>query len=206
MRHIWCTLDWSHSRPWLLSCYEMQINACNPPPTILHSLHRATLPLSGALFCSVSEMVFRIRHWADNRGVYVTPYSVKGCVGSLTEHLTPFATRNHRLAYCLTATYGRTFSTAADGFIKVILHASSWWGIYMRPHMRTYTSTDRLVDWLIDWLIDRSVDWLIDNFSPLYPFLSFPLSPLISSPTSTHTIRRIPKCWRYWAATPRTSH
>ena len=40
--------------------------------------------------------------------------NVKGLASSLTYPLLNFANRFHRLAYCLTATYGRTLCTAAE--------------------------------------------------------------------------------------------
>ena len=46
-------------------------------------------------------------------------YSAKGCVRSLLSGLVPAARRNHRLALCLTATYGRTLSKASEDLMQV---------------------------------------------------------------------------------------
>jgi hypothetical protein len=56
--------------------------------------------------------------------MYVTQRSARGVVGFLIEPLTPFAKRSHRLALCLSATYGRTLSKASGDLIKVRIATS----------------------------------------------------------------------------------
>ena len=69
----------------------------------------------------ISGMILSADHWAKGRvGTYVAPYSLKGCVRAVTDRLTPFTHTTHRLAFCLTATYGRTLSKAAEDFVQVV--------------------------------------------------------------------------------------
>ena len=75
----------------------------------------------GAMLSPISGMILSADHWAKGRvGGYVAPYSLKGCVRAVTDRLTPFTHTTHRLAFCLTATYGRTLSKAAEDFVQVV--------------------------------------------------------------------------------------
>ena len=56
--------------------------------------------------------------------MYVTQRSARGIVGYLIEPFTPFAKKTHRLALCLSATYGRTLSKASGDLIKVSTEAT----------------------------------------------------------------------------------
>ena len=75
--------------------------------------------LVGAALSSISDVILSVDHWAKGRGDYVPPYSTRGCVRSFVSGLVPMAKRNHRLALCLTATYGRTLSKASEVLMQV---------------------------------------------------------------------------------------
>ena len=78
----------------------------------------------GAALSSMSDVILSVDQWAKGRGNYVPPYSTRGCVRSFISSLVPMAARNHRLALCLTATYGRTLSKASEVLMQVIAGAN----------------------------------------------------------------------------------
>jgi Plasma-membrane choline transporter len=67
----------------------------------------------GALICPLAQVVLGLHYWSQGRslGGYM---SGRGLVSSLCFPFVPVASRYHRLAHCLTATYGRTFCKAAE--------------------------------------------------------------------------------------------
>jgi len=69
----------------------------------------------GALFSPLSHRILAMHNWSRGRpSTVVTRCSARGFVGSFCAPFLYSARRHHRLAFCLTATYGRTLCKAAE--------------------------------------------------------------------------------------------
>ena len=72
----------------------------------------------GALLCPFSQMILFLNHWSKYRlNMNANKLSFRGVVGMLVLPFVEFSNRHNKLAFCLTATYGRTLCKAADDHI-----------------------------------------------------------------------------------------
>jgi hypothetical protein len=69
----------------------------------------------GALLASPSQVVLNLDHWLRRGPQYaVHPCSLRGLLSRAVTPLLPRAQSHNRLAYCVAATYGRTFVRSAS--------------------------------------------------------------------------------------------
>ncbi len=72
----------------------------------------------GALLCPFAQVVLFLNHWSKSRlSVTASKCSFRGIVGILVSPFVEFSNRHNKLAFCLTATYGRTLCKAAEDHI-----------------------------------------------------------------------------------------
>lgn len=131
------------------------------PSSLPFTLSPSPCPL-GAAFSPIADAIVSIDQWAKGKGAYVTQRSVRGIVGYLIEPFTPFAKRSHRLALCLSATYGRTLSKASGDLIKV---RSGFVGL---------VCCERVTSWMLSvlFLVSVTVPPLITVTTPFCILLS----------------------------------